>query len=261
MIDIILRYDLTWMYENKKKTCSSLGDIFTVDVTMNIGDISDGNFREKRRNVYLTFSVLYGDYSGFVIDAEKNLSEIKNRLQAGEQARLWYLEGHAKDLCNFYWLMSLFKSWEIKSKQLQYVEIPNYTYFYDNLRKVITKLIPTAVQITEKYMEYCVRIWDNLKKQNSYFRILINGELASESEDFYDRLLIDEIEKSGNTFKGLDVILNVMDKGYFNASDWLMVRMIKFEEDGYIRAVHVEENSFASRPYRCVYEKVKGRRK
>lgn len=220
---------------------------------MDLGDISELVLGNKRRNSFVglngdgDFSYRQKRFDGVVKDIEK----IEKMVKDGHEVRIWYSE-QAKELCAFCWMLSLLDFWGVENKKILYVKLPQSILFdngeYETFSNSgmfdsehLTKLVFGQRYLTESFKEYHIRQWNKAQEENSRMRIVLNGQIVSVNEDFYDSIILSQIGKMDETFKEITAIANSLAETW-TSIDFIAWRIDKMIESGLFEIVEEAEN-------------------
>lgn len=217
-------------------------DIYVLGLMLSIGDISENPPGVRRRQ---TLEHLFNSYPNDEGDlaareilgrAAEDLSFIHDRGIAGEPLRIWY-SNQPDDMCGLYWLMSLFKQWNIREEQIALVELPAWKEGADghcNRRISWAEVEPQewrqylAFQkaAPSGFMEGCADHWEALQAEDRPLRAVLNGQLVSVSDKLYDEFIHREIEAAEECFREAVIIGRVLGKYQLGISDgWIAQRI------------------------------------
>ena len=227
-------------------------DIFAFHLMLSVGDISgDGVCRRRLETLNCMFG-MYPEGAGSSAAKEifdracKDLETIRQRLDAGEQVRIWY-SSHPDEMCGLHWFLtqlvqdmpstkvSIVKlpDWEIKEQTLAvhtgWGEVdPDEWHRYANLQKEVSPVFVSAAASK----------WRQLQEENAVLRAVINGRLFSVPEDFYDYFIRSEIENQNDEFQEGQLIGRILGKYQLGISDgWLAMRIEKMIENGKLQII------------------------
>lgn len=228
-------------------------DVYSFGLALSIGDISEIELGEKRRNI---LEWLYGAYPDeeartFVQHlwetAKASMTDVLTRCMAGEPIRIWYSD-NADELCGLYWLMALIYFRGAPCNKIYLVKLPAWEYD-ERKQSVLQKnswgdVAPgewhTYVSLQKLappvFCRSCAAQWESLQRENAPLRAVINGRLTSMPETLYDDLIVREIRAEAEEFQESVVIGRVLGKYQLGVSDvWVASRI-----DAMIRAGKLE---------------------
>ncbi len=184
--------------------------------------------------------------------AQKNLAELLRRVRAGEPVRVW--QGPEPDeVCGLYWLAWQLQNAGLAGAAVEQVTLPEYEVRADETvveyagwgevspydwGRMAARARPVAGPVLR--MWGCR--WAALRRENALLRAVVNGQLRSVGEDFYDPLLLREIAGQPETFREAEVIGRVLGRyrpGVGNG--WLAGRLESFIRRGLLEPVTAPE--------------------
>ena len=80
--------------------------------------------------------------------------------------------------------------------------------------------------VSEIFIKSCASHWHELQKENASLRAVLNGQLVSVSEKFYDDFILNEIAQEGEKFHEAVVIGRIISKYQLGISDTLVASRI-----------------------------------
>lgn len=254
MIDVVLNDEIEWIFDEQIKFPNdTFSEIVCIDAKMHLGDISDGNFLQKRLDVFSLnderYELYFGEddasdnqswleyHSECIKDIEFRENYLKEELKKGNTIRIWYRPYISKEMCNLYWLLASLYALVVKESQIELVPIP-HEYFLETffLCGKYINLVSESLVVSRDYLSSCKSTWDRLKEKNQPLRMLREGVLLSVPIDFYDADILKIIDSLQETFRCVQVANPALTK-YFIDTEWLISRLSYFEKEGHIRTV------------------------
>lgn len=228
-------------------------DIYCFDLAWDMGDITEDGIGEKRLAVLNALYSIYDDdtQKGAKLQLEKaqeNLRDVVQKLEKGEDVRVWYSDNPG-EYCGMLWFMAELRKISGYIGKVYTVKMPEYVYNEEN--DTVTELrgwgeigpsewydyIKLAQDKTREYWIYAQRWW-NLVQENSVLRAVLNGRVHSVSEDIYDSYIWEEIDNMEEEFIQAYVIGAVLGKHQLGIGDaFVALRMEKFIESDILRVV------------------------
>lgn len=208
---------------------------------MDLGDISELMLGDKRRTSFMEINggTDYSYRQEWFNCVLKDIAKIEKMVKKGHEVRIWYSE-RASELCAFCWMLSLLDLWGIKNEKILYVKLPQSILFDDGQYEIfggsgmfepelLAKLVFTQRYLTQSFKECHIRQWNKAQEENSDMRIVLNGQIVSVSEDFYDSIIISQIGKMDKTFKEITAIANSLGEIWtsINFVAWRIDKMIE----------------------------------
>ena len=221
------------------------GDVLEIKDDYAVGPIVDIYTAEGRntRNEWWKEVLAGGDYDGLVekgvVNDEKTVETIKNRLDEDEKEEVWIWAAQNKhDVSGYYWLMSQLKDYQSRIFILYLNNLPfineKGNIFYPEWLHVIPpreflKAKKLARPITLSEFEVDPDEWKRLCQENKMVRILEGGKkLAQYGVDFYDEDLKKFI--TGEWQKASKIIHQFLHKNKHTTGDafvlWRLKRMV-----------------------------------
>lgn len=187
-----------------------------------------------------------------------DLTELRTRVEHGEELRIWHSQKSPEESCGFCWLMAELKECETAvlyvSELPSYFELPKgYTMTCSDWGGVEPELWkPFLQQKTPLLRAHAVGAamqWWELEGENAPLRAVVNGSLVSIPADFYDHFIERELEKETGAFMEARLIANVIGRYQLGIGDKLLhERMEAFIEKGNLEIVSpAEEGKPAAR--------------
>jgi len=246
MIHIVFNTADVEVLNNAIEIDSSLdGDVLEIKDDYAVGPIADIYTAEGRntRNEWWKEVLAGGDYDGLVekgvVNDEKTVGTIKNRLDEDEKEEVWIWAAQNKhDVSGYYWLMSQLKDYQSRIFILYLNNLPfineKGNIFYPEWLHVIPpreflKAKKLARPITLSEFEVDPDEWKRLCQENKMVRILEGGKkLAQYGVDFYDEDLKKFI--TGEWQKASKIIHQFLHKNKHTTGDafvlWRLKRMV-----------------------------------
>ena len=221
------------------------GDVLEIKDDYAVGPIADIYTAEGRntRNEWWKEVLAGGDYDGLVekgvVNDEKTVETIKNRLDEDEKEEVWIWAAQNKhDVSGYYWLMSQLKDYQSRIFILYLNNLPfineKGNIFYPEWLHVIPpreflKAKKLARPITLSEFEVDPDEWKRLCQEDKMVRILEGGKkLAQYGVDFYDEDLKKFI--TGEWQKASKIIHQFLHKNKHTTGDafvlWRLKRMV-----------------------------------
>ena len=176
----------------------------------------------------------------------KYWSYLKTFLDEGKHLRIWY-SNHPEELCGFYWLCSHLKKYD---QEFYAVELPDVAKHEGKTEKVyswsqmsvenIMKAVENARLLSKEEIIANAEVWGRLKKENAPLRVVVNGQLISVPEEFYDPWILSCIP-ADEPIKIQDVHRRFCDCQKTAEAGWLIHRIDKLIGEGKIELVKQHE--------------------
>lgn len=132
----------------------------------------------------------------------QHLKDLESTLKDGQPIRIW-VSHTAQDRCNLLWLCHFFKKchpkifvvvcpgYESDPSGNGYLENGNWGSFINH--RFMAECVNNAIELAESEIEESAQIWRQLVRKNAPLRVLIDGNLISTSEDFFDAMILQHI--------------------------------------------------------------------
>lgn len=207
-------------YERERKrweACSPLGgetgDVFGLEFRLSIGDISEDPPGLLRRQTLQELCCLaearpsVGQRFG---EMQKDLARLLARSAAGEEMRIWLGPG-PDDACGLCWLAAQLVRAGGGHGPVSTLRPPAFeagkrgTFsWYTSLGELPPeawhRYLPLQTPASPEFLAACAWRWAWLRKENAPLRALVNGQLISAPEDFYDSFLLQLIAQEPEEF-------------------------------------------------------------
>ena len=239
-------------WENAIPLGGKSSDVYCFDMALSVGDISDNEIGEQRKNVLKKMlSVWFVEDLDYQVEEKiqkikTTLSSVIERYVAGEEVRIWY-SYNPDELCGMYWLMKQLRPLNCQTT-IYLVKLPAWEYGKENTMtsKIAWgevspgewgKYITLQEKAKPVFLSACAMKWNQLQNENAPLRAMLNGKLQSVSEDIYDSFILREIAEQPEQFKMAIVIGNVLGKYQLGISDvWISNRIDNLMMGGYLNS-------------------------
>lgn len=177
-------------------------------------------------------------YTGMCSDPKTDLlapllAELK-RLEAylgqGASVRIWYSDA-PYSLCGLYHLCSILLKWGnavYTVKMPEYLSAPRFITRYQNLGEVPPDVFSTFLTAEKRLSRLEIQMyamhWENLKKDNSPLRAVVNGRVIGVPESFYDFLIWKHLTK--RPVRQVLLICELVGQYQLSVGDWWYARRI-----------------------------------
>lgn len=245
-------------------------DVYGLPLCLDIGDISEEAPGSAR------LAVLQQQFSACVQDIEDQraeklmekiqtiLCEIQERIYHGEAARVWYSD-RPDERCGFAWFLAQANNWDSHT-EIYAVKMPSWTKVDENTYKSANGWGEVNPEEWHTYTELQQKLppeiilaeamrWRQLQTENAPLRAVVNGQLCSVPEDFYDSFIRRELAGMDETFHEAALIGRIIGKYQLGVSDaWLAQRVEKMIAHGKLEVVSKTSDEWLS--YRQILRKV-----
>lgn len=250
MIDILFGESAAGGLKCGKSICPQLGegDVMPLDLAFSMGEIDEDDLGPKRRDALMRLMSVYPTIAEEVVDeylenGRKYLVEILTRAKDGEPLRIW--GGRAPDeaagLC---WLMSHLRLQGLDKLDVTLVELPvfmeredgtvvQYTGWGEVDPEDFGRFAQRGQKLPRNYMSALAFTWGRLREEDLPLRAMVNGQLVSVPEDFYDSFILSELALQEEEFVEAQLVGGVLGKYQLGIGDGLVaLRVEKMIEDG-----------------------------
>lgn len=245
--------------ESEAGSIKSTGkEVACLGFMLDIGDITVTVDSEYRKN--LIYEMLYQDqweHRPEVLEElketgnvyVKELEKLKVHLDKGGEIRIWYSDSpYARcGMCFLCYWMKKYENAVYAVKLPEYRRKGNAVISYQNWGEVLPEELEWFLQFQKKLslIERLVyaHCWSELIEENSPLRAIINGQLVSVEEDFYDFLIWKRLtRKPVKEARLIGDILGIYPIGIYDW--WYGKRIDEFIEEGRIKVVEDCERKY-----------------
>jgi hypothetical protein len=244
-----------------ESACGSLklvqGDpqiVYGFSLALSIGDISERVPGVKRKQVLEWLYSVYPNDVGHAAASEQlqpindMVKTVCSRVWAGEAIRIWYSD-NPDEICGLYWFVALLHQRDQSCGQIYVVKLPEWTSHKNGnivRRNSWSEVAPEewraylSLQKTcpPMFRQYCISHWQKLREENSSLRVLLNGQVRSVSETFYDDFIVREIEKEDIVFSEAMIVGRILGEYQLGISDaWVALRIEEMIRAGKLEIV------------------------
>jgi len=217
-------------------------DVFGFNLAWSVGSIGDSGIGIERLAVLERLFSTYPEDVGKQAAEElyqsgiKNLDIIRSRAEKGEILRMWY-SNQPDEICGVFWFMHLMQSWKTSSTKVVLVkmaewEVEGASVIRHNCWGEVEPgkwhdYLDFQKDVPETLIDYIASRWSELQKENMPLRAVINGELQSVPENFYDDFILREINLQKKEFHEANLIGRILGKYQLGISDGLLALRIE----------------------------------
>ncbi len=229
-------------------------NIFSLILGLDLGDISELEPGEKRVK---DFVKLYGEEDNLLrtewfYEQLDRIEKIKELLRKGHEIRIWYSE-NAREFCGFCWLLTILDLWGIENDRILFEKLPNSIIHYNGEFETFGSsgmFDPEFLQLwaceqrylTESYKKYHINQWKRAMAENKGMRITLNEQILSVNVDFYDSVILSEIEKLDDVFREAEAVGQIIAKLY-TTDAFIVQRIDTMIEQGRFEIVEEAKNN------------------
>lgn len=228
-------------------------DILCFPLALSVGEITESGIGEQREAALKKLMSIYPNNikpAALEIDrhCKKSLKELFKRTEKGEAIRVWTSD-IPDEACGFCWLIDQLKSIGFENLDITYVKLPDFHVMPDGTVVLYSgwgevaphqwgHMSSCGQKLTVNYMHALSFRWQQLKKENAPLRAVVNRQLVSVPETFYDSFILRELEDQGDEFMEANLIGKVIGKYSLGISDSLIaLRIDSFINDGMLKPI------------------------
>lgn len=228
-------------------------DILCFPLALSFGSIVENGIGKQREEALNKLFSIYpeevkGASQEMLKSSEKNLKELISRAEEGEEIRIWTSDT-PDDACGICWLIEQLKPLGFENLNVTCVKLPDFHVMSDGTVVMYSgwgevcphqwgHLAKLGKKLPADYMYGLSFKWEKLKSENSALRAVVNRQLVSVSENFYDDFILKEIDAQEKEFMEAKVIGTVFGKYPFGIGDGLIaLRIEEFIKKGMLETV------------------------
>lgn len=234
-------------------------EVICLAFMLDIGDIKASLSSDYRKN--LIYSILYQEQYGSDFEMQKELQQIgdkyvkelsrlKKYVEDGECIRIWYSKS-PYSICGLYFVCDYLKQYK---NQICVVKMPDYRVKgntiieYQNWGEVAAEEFSYFLKYQEELSEHERRMfaskWNELVEENGKLRVVVNNQLISAPETFYDYIIWNSL--GNQSIKQARLIGEMLGHYQIGIGDWWYAKRIQyFIEQGMIEVIEDSEKKYA----------------
>ena len=230
----------------------SPADIFGFPLTLSIGDISENQPGMKRMQVLEHLYSIYPDAAGNGVareickKADQALNTVRDRVKDGEVLRIWYSD-QPDEMCGFYWFMAQLEKWGVDDGKVFAVKLPEWeakTSWGEVPAGEWHRYVSLQESVPSAFRKSCTAYWEEIQKENSSLRAVLNGHLVSVPENLYDDFIWREIALESGEFREGRIVGQVLGKYRLGVTDcWIALRIEEMIRAGRIEVAGESDES------------------
>lgn len=214
-------------------------DVIGICLDLDVGNIDKENFLENRKKMTCQMfkgphlkSVDYEDEcKKYCDDNTKEISKLVACAKNGEHIRIWY-SNEPHSLCGYYYINLLLKGLpcEISAVKLPEYQIQkngsvvSYISWGEIMPGKFSEFLSFEKTVSVIERNYLALKWYELRNTNAGLRALVNGQVTSVDDDFYDYFI--RVNIPDNEFRMGKLIGDVMGKQRLGITDWWIAKRI-----------------------------------
>lgn len=231
-------------HENAVPMEGSVRDVLCFPLNLSMGDISDP-FSDERADFLQSAVLIAGEeFSNIgreLMDtARRSLEKLHS---ASGPVRIWYSH-HPNEFCGFCHILTQLP----KNADIRVVELPPYEVADNELRTYsgwgdvepmeLGRFQRLEMPLSDTERRYFTGLWWELQAENGPLRAVINGKLCTVGADFYDWLILRELEKQPEILHEGRFIGEILGKNPLGLGDFqIALRMEEFISLGMLTPV------------------------
>lgn len=228
-------------YYKEKMFDKNLHDVAFIGYALDIGDILSG-FDSIKRQVFFQkicsqFNFRIDEQEQFFQNQRIDMGKLLKAANNGTPIRIWVSDS-PYTICGFHFICHMLKDVDC---ELSVVHLPKYVQISEE--KIISysdwaeiepnkfnKFLYLEKHISPLEKQIYSSHWYNLMNENALLRAVVNGELISVPENFYDHIIIDNIPDED--FIMASLIGTVLGKHKLGLNDcWVALRIERMIEE------------------------------
>lgn len=220
----------------------SPADILSLPLYLSVGEITEEGIGPQRQ---AALARLMGTYLSIAQEVTEELMEqcrrsrkaLLERASAGEGIRVWTSDT-PDDACGLAWLAHQLAALDLKKVQVTQVKLPD---FYEQSDGTVVRwrgwgemdpwlwgrMVGLGQRLPVNLLRGLDARWQALQRENAPLRAVVNGELVSVPETWYDPFLRREIAAEGEEFMAARVVGNVLGKYRLGIGDSELAQRLK----------------------------------
>ncbi|MCI9625161.1 MAG: DUF1835 domain-containing protein [Clostridia bacterium] len=247
-------------------------DVFGFPLALSVGSIAENDFDVQRQQTLKQLDHVLPSNIG-TQTAQELLHQVKCSLQtvctrtaAGEAIRIW-CSNQPDELCGMYWLMAQLSRLKSFRAPLYLIWLPEWEVTENQTVRHAAgwgevapeewgRYLPLQRPVPAVLRQSYAAHWQTLQTDNAALRAVINGQLVSVPEPFYDDFILREIASEQEEFQEAMVIGRILGKYRLGISDgWIAYRIEEMIRHGILEIVSEAEKDSLS--YRRILRKTR----
>lgn len=220
--------------QKKNPLFSDTKELVFIGPHLDIGDLSkdlENSERQQSLNMFLNSRWTRDDLEKLVVNQRKEMDQLLRAAKAGKTIRIWksdaafsasafaYVCDHLKDVEADIQMVSLKKTWHAGDDTMI-----SYSHWGELAPEEFDFTLADEEKLSRIEKKSQAEHWKVLKEENSLLRAVVNGQLISVPEDFYDHLLLKHFPEE--EFVLGDLIAEVIGGYPLGVSDsWYLYRI------------------------------------
>ena len=184
----------------------------------------------------------------FLQTARSSLEKLLARAKAGEALRIW-ASGQPDDACGLCWLMAQLEDARLEEPEIMLVLLPDFcempggrAVLHSGWGELSAPEWGSAAELGKKIpaalCQAMAACWQELRAQNAPLRAVISGRLISAPSEFYDFLILRELEAEPEEFLQAHLIGRLLGQYRLGLSDaFYALRLEQFIREGILQEI------------------------
>lgn len=239
-------------------------DVVNIGFSLDVGNISGAIDGEERQNIFRKvwghFDFDHKEQEHFFRNQRKDIEKLLNAAKNNIPIRIWKSDA-PYSICGFYYVCYMLRDIDC---EINIVSLPENKIFEDKIVVYNSwaevepgkfyKFLPFEKQVSQMEKKMYSDYWRRLIEENAPLRAMINGQIVSVPEDFYDFIIQNNLPED-------DFIMGRFIGGLFGkynlgiSDSWYTLRMNKMIEANKLVIVDVGQD--LSHPFEQVLRKSK----
>lgn len=240
-------------------------DVLCLPLALSVGDISEDEPGEQRKGalagLWAMDSAENGEFADKMLEeARRALEVLGRRAGTGEALRVWQSPG-ADDACGLRFLANRLRPLGFDRLNVERVRLPEFdaradgtAVRYDGWGEVEPRhwaALAAPEPLPAAVLNALAQEWALLQAENAPLRAVVNGRLASVSEDFYDGFVLEVLRAQPGQFREAEAIGRLLGTLRPGVSDGFAAKRLEaLVQRGLLEVVE------GPRPGRPVYDRV-----
>ena len=235
-------------YRNKCENAAPMEgtsrDVVCFPLNLSVGDISEP-FSEERADFLQSLVLIAGEDFAHIGRELMNTARqsLQRILSPAEPVRIWYSH-HPDELCGLFHILTCLpenadiRVVELPEYEVRDNEILHYSGWGDIEPTDLGRFQALERPLTDPERRYFINLWRELRTENGPLRAVVNGKLCSVGADFYDWLILRELEKQPEQFHEARLIGQILSGYPLGLGDFqIALRMEVFISRGMLTPV------------------------
>jgi len=227
-------------WENTEPLGGNKSDIYGFNLILDIGGIGDDFIEERKRVLHRFDHAELNQAERRTKENLERLEELSQRICDGEEVRLWFGQS-PEEMCGMLWLCYEMVRCDLPLDKINFIKIPLEKLSAGELGDAEwSKYATMQTLIDAEEIQFHTSQWESLLEANAPLRVVVDGCVLSATEDFYDELIWQEIEKVETEFSQPKLIARLLDAGIGIRDSWIRYRLDRFVATGMLEVVAVD---------------------